>query len=347
MDKKDLDMILITLVNEFYDGDIEEAKKHEKEAEQVIDYLENQMNIFKRIQKSQIINNELQFNKETGEAMFEEGTLVHCASKCSYKKIESIKENGILSGDFIGIPESHQVAGGESYFCADFYRAEKPIQAQEFFQRIHKSDDWNRRGPFGNRGANGMTLAFIINPNLQLQELLDTNMYNAENDNHCMQKALKLLDSYKENDENRNKISAIPYGIPSNAVSGIVVGNYLLHSEEYIQALQTIFPNCYILNYEGKVFFGPNLSNEENKKRKEECLAIMPEYPGGYEKIAVDEEIKYLLEIKSKEEIPVTFSEKEIGQTTVNVSTTKKDEAREQTIRDEQQIEQNDELKLD
>lgn len=366
MDKNEiLGTIVVNIVRFQYNDDIEEAEKHEEEIEQQIaliqKFLDDQINIYESIKESNIINQELKIDSETGNVIFEEGTLIHGASKCGYDKLISYREKGIMSGDFIGISEAFN---DESYLCADFYRAEKRIQATEFFERIAKSDILRERLPFGTTFGNAECIAFIINPNPQLQELLDTDMYKEENDKHIMQLILNLLYKDKSEYECRKKISAIPYGIPANAISGIVVGDYLLHREEYMQVLQQIFPDCYILNYAGKVFFDPNLSKEENMRKKEECLEQKRKFHE-YLLERGDADIEAFLRRVPKDMFPSLFSEEEIKNATTGVLQSndtqlaeqrKKDlliqrkintpamlEASEQTVQDQRTMEQENE----
>ena len=54
-----------------------------------------------------------------------------------------------------------------------------------------------------------------------MKKLTDTDMYCTQNSNHPMQFVLNLLESYKG--EKNGRVSAIPYGVPSSFISGIIV----------------------------------------------------------------------------------------------------------------------------
>ena len=44
--------------------------------------------------------------------------------------------------------------------------------------------------------------------------------------------------------------------------------------------IQEMFPNCYILNSDGRIFFSPDLTPEQNKANQLECLKSIPEQEG-------------------------------------------------------------------
>ena len=237
----------------------------------LIAFLNSQMDTYNELKETDFPLQELKIDSKTGKVLFDKGTLIHCARECSYEKLLSYKEKGIVTGDFINIPED-----GESFLCADFYRADAPMSSTEFFDRILDSDSWACRGPFSDKWKYCTKLAFIIDPNDTTERLTDTDMYMPQNSEHDMQCILNLLSKYKE--EKNGQVAAIPYGIPSSCISGIVAGDFLLQNEEYMHLINQIFPNCYILNHEGRVFFDPLLSKEENDVNKSNCLSNLQEF---------------------------------------------------------------------
>lgn len=286
--------ILRAIICSKYNNSIEEARKHEEEILKQIDeiqkFLDRQKKRYEKLKEKEGKNNGLQVSPETERVVFEEGTLIHCASEGYYEKLVNIKDKGIMSGDFIGIPEADNQ---ETFLCADFYRADERIDSKKFFDRIGESDSLACRGPFSEKWKHCLKLAFIINPDIELKDLLDTDMYKKENNNHVMQNMLSLLESYT--DEKYGQVSAIPYGIPSSAFSGIVVGDYLLQNEQYMRTIQQLFPDCYILTHEGKVFFDPTLSKEENDTKQNECIESLQQFRSDLTKLG-DRTISKFLE---------------------------------------------------
>lgn len=237
----------------------------------LITFLTSQMDVYNQLKETDFPLKELKIDSKTGKVIFDKGTLIHCARECSYEKLLSYKEKGVVTGDFINVPED-----GESFLCADFYRADVQLTSTEFFDRILYSDSTACRGPFSDKWKYCTKLAFIIDSNDATKRLTDTDMYMPQNSEHDMQYILNLLSSYKE--EKNGQVAAIPYGIPSSCISGIVAGDFLLQNEEYMHMINQIFPNCYILNHEGRVFFDPSLSKEENDTNKSNCLSNIQEF---------------------------------------------------------------------
>lgn len=88
---------------------------------------------------------------------------------------------------------------------------------------------------------------------------------------------------------------------------GIMAGDSLLQDNEYMEMIRAMFPNCYILNREGRIFFSPDLTPEQNKENQLECLKVIPEQEG-WRKDRVKKTIEYLLSsaIEATEEITRT-----------------------------------------
>lgn len=336
--------ILRAILYNTYNGDINEAQNHVDEIMQHIkeieNFLANQKKLYDKLKEIPIINNNLKIDVSNGKVVFEKGTLVHCADRCNYEKLVNIQENGILSGDLIGISEADNA---ETFYCADFYRANEEIDSNKLFDRINESDSFNCRGPFSPNWKNCLKLAFIINPNAKLQDLLDTDMYQEKNNNNSMQYMLNLLKDYKT--EKYGQVAAIPYGIPSNFISGIVVGDYLLQSKEYMQVLQELFPNCYVLTHNGKVFFDPNISKEANEANRNEFLQNLQQFnehhiSNGNMMIQIFlERAPKTANISSNDNNgELLFTEHEIGKATINVNIVDKDNTKEEYQKNEREL---------
>ena len=187
-----------------------------EQADTIFEFLKGQKKLYEQLKKANITPHKLKTD-ENGEVVFDEGTLIHCAGQCDYDKLRGIRDKGIMAGDFVGIPEFNN---DETYFCADFYRADTQMKSSNFIERIQESDKITGRGPFGKGMKNITKIAFIFDFNDDIKSLTDTDMYLPENSEHVMQLALKLLESYKG--EKNGQASAIPYGIPPAFISGII-----------------------------------------------------------------------------------------------------------------------------
>lgn len=247
----------------------ETAERIEQIMNDILKFIEGQRLEYNRLKKLETNPHKLQLSSVSNQVIFDGGTLIHCAGQCDYTKLQSIKEKGIMSGDFVGKPE---MQNAETFYCADFYRAPKEMNGKELLEMVSKNDSVSKRGPFNKGLANILKLAFIIKPNEALRELMDADMYAPQNSEHIMQYIMHLLPKYSVGKEHNGEVSAIPYGIPSNFISGIVAGDLLLANTEYMEMLNQIFPNCYILNRDGVVFYDPSLSKEENATKRKEGL---------------------------------------------------------------------------
>ena len=213
----DLKMNIVKAIAGHYTSmdEIDEKLIYEQ-ADTILEFLQEQKRLYEQLKKANIPPHKIKTN-ENGEVVFDEGTLIHCARQCDYDKLCGIRDKGIMTGDFVGIPEFNN---DESYFCADFYRADAQMKSSDFIKRIQESDKTTGRGPFGKGLKNITNIAFIFDFNDEIKSLTDTDMYLPENSEHIMQCALKLLESYKG--EKNGQVSAIPYGVPSSFISGII-----------------------------------------------------------------------------------------------------------------------------
>lgn len=232
----------------------------------IIKFFALQQKKYQEISNKKIINKTSKYNED--EIMLPNGTLIHCAGECDFDKLLSIRDKGIMAGDFVGIPETNN---GETYFCADFYKKDDDLNSKEFFKKIEQSDISYNRSPFGEKMLNSTRLAFIIQPSKEIDDLLQSDMYLKKNKDNPLQKALNLVE-YSEIAV--NNVSAIPYGLPGNAISGIIAGDLLIQNKEYMLMLKNMFPECFIIDREGRAFYSPELSNEKNIEISEKLISI-------------------------------------------------------------------------
>ena len=210
--------------------------------EQII-ILKKQIEIFERLKtqsRQQII--------PKNQPILPEGTLIH-ETGFNEQKLHSIANSGIITGQYFGIDED-----GETYFCADFHRVSEETTLEDYNNNFSHVDG---RCPLGTRGKK--TIAFIIHPNKELEEIAKYDCYRerTEESKHTKsfvnEKGLPIKD--------KNKGSSILFGVPSRFINGIIIGDDLI-KEEKINFLKHLFPNCYLVRNNGKLIY-KQTDNEE------------------------------------------------------------------------------------
>jgi len=205
--------------------------------------LRNQMNRFQTLQgrtRKQIIPKSI--------PILPEGTLIHGTS-FNEKKLKSIAESGIITGQYFGIEED-----GETYYCADFHRVKKEETLEEYNEWFPYRDG---RCPFGTRGKN--TVAFIIHPDPEREELCKYDCYRESTNESEATREFVNINGLPV--EDREIASSILFGIPSSFINGVVVGDNLIN-EKNIQLLRSLFPNCYFVRNNGTIIYKQNDSEE-------------------------------------------------------------------------------------
>ena len=104
-------------------------------------------------------------------------------------------------------------------------------------------------------------------------------------------------------------------------------GDNLLQDNRYMEVLKRLFPDCYILNREGRLFFSPELTPEQNKNNQMRCLEAIPEQEG-WRKDKAKNAIERLLSsaIQATEESTRTGAMNEQAQTIKSVEKAKTQE---------------------
>lgn len=129
-----------------------------------------------------------------------------------------------------------------------------------------------RRTPFGEKKFHAKKMGFIVEPttNPKLQQLLEYDIYrNNTEESKIAQQYVNMAGLPFETSETA---SSILYGVPSNAISGIVVGNELAKNKEKIEIIKKYFPNSYITTQYGVLIYNPNWSEITINDIKQESL---------------------------------------------------------------------------
>lgn len=198
-------------------------------------------------------------------------TLIHGTS-FDYDKLKSIKETGILSGDFIGIEEQHE----ETPFMADFFRIDKEVSLFQFYLKMNGTRNWyvTRFSPINDMGIKPSNV-YIDVSNCRLPFLNSEKSYNnvafiLNGDNEIL-KAFQQYDYYRKLNTTIEKIgnrkntsefyppemSAIFLGVPSSLFSAIIVGSRVERNEEKMAFLKETFNDLVILSCSGKIIYVP------------------------------------------------------------------------------------------
>lgn len=205
------------------------------------DVLIAQINRFNCLSERELPNKNIKVDS-VGNIIFPAGTIIHGTSNCNLDKITSIAKSGILTGQAVGISEDC-----ETYYCADFHRVPNDISVEEFNSWFPYRDG---RCPFGNLGKN--SLAFVVHPCEELEELLSYDCYRIGTKNGDMTNSfINFLPMAG------NVASSILYGVPANAISGIVMGDNLFKKQEIVDFISSLFPNSYIISKRGNLIYDP------------------------------------------------------------------------------------------
>lgn len=180
-----------------------------------------------------------------GRVVLKKGTIIH-GSHFNLDVVEGIKNSGIITGQAFGIPED-----GETFYCADFHRIDKDTTMAEFNNSYSYVDG---RCPFGNGLRGGSSLAFIIEPIEEASELLAYDCYRKGTRESEITKSFTNVDGLLKNTES---LSSILYGVPSNLIKGIVLGNKLLEKKDIVKLIIKMFPNCYLSTIDGIIIYDP------------------------------------------------------------------------------------------
>lgn len=233
-----------------------------------------QINLFNDIKEMDISLGDINLDDD-GRVLLEEGMLIH-GTHFRVPILDNIIKTGILSGQAIGIYED-----GETYYCADFHRVTSDMSMKEYSDNFIYRDD---RCPFGNGIRGASSLAFIVNPVEEAKELLSYDCYRDGTVESVITKSFTNeagLLPYHE------KLSSILYGVPSNLICGIVLGNKLLEKKEILQLVIRLYPNCFVSTIDGVVIYNPKVDKEYS-----ELIALRAQnYVLSFEKSLVEEKL--------------------------------------------------------
>lgn len=175
------------------------------------------------------------------EIMLPAGTLIH-GTPCRLESLSSISRSGILTGQSVGIEED-----GETFFCADFHRVDSDTTLKDYNLMFPYNDG---RCPFGRKGKG--TIAFILYPDKRLTDLIAYDCYRDETKESDETK--KFVNILGLPIKNKEKASSVLFGIPSNFINGIILGDRFI-DEKTVAFIMATFPGTFITRNSGEVIY--------------------------------------------------------------------------------------------
>lgn len=182
------------------------------------------------------------------EIILPEGTLIH-GTPVNKDTLSSIANTGIITGQAFGIEED-----GETFYCADFHRTNKDISLKDYNENFTYID---ARCPFGRRGK--FTLAFVIYPNENIKKLIAYDCYKNSTEESDITK--KFVNTKALPIEDGSIVSSILFGIPSNFISGIILGDNSIN-EDMVSFLIEQYPGVFITRNNGELIYQKDDSKE-------------------------------------------------------------------------------------
>ena len=188
------------------------------------------------INKTSLDNNSYQlYLDKNNNVYFPKGTLLY-GCEANLNLIKFISTNGILSSEFRGINCDNGL-----YYSKLFYKTNRDILLTDYIKNINNSDL-----PFNNFNDR---IAFIINPTSKIGGLLYYDLLDSKFNNNPIVK--NIIDNNIKEEYSNKEYSLILVGIPSNAISGVVLGDKLLLDKDVVDRIKILFPNSYIINKDG------------------------------------------------------------------------------------------------
>ncbi len=177
--------------------------------------------------KMDTISYQLYINDEK-EVYLPKGTLIHF-TKYNEDIVKEISKEGIIAGE---VRDKKNTTGLN--YVSSFYKMNIDTILNTYNNKEFSIKD---------------NIGFIINPTSKLGGILYYNILDDKFDNNIMVRDI-ISPSKRIKDDN---LAYILVGIPSNSISGIIVGDSLLSNNEIINNLKHLFPNSYLITKEGYI----------------------------------------------------------------------------------------------
>jgi len=201
-------------------------------SEEALELLKRQYQKVKSIGKMKMDSIEYQlFLDKYRNVYFPKGTLLH-RSNTLIDTMEMVSKDGILAPEFLGKNKDSKI-----YYCVDFYKVSNDILLSNY-------DEFNN-------SLLDDEIAYVVNPTSKIGGLLYYDLLDNKFDNNPMVRNIVSQEERNIFMNENDKLSSILVGVPSNAISGIVIGDKVLLDDVLMDKIKTLFPNAYLISSDG------------------------------------------------------------------------------------------------
>lgn len=172
---------------------------------------------------------------------FPKGTLIH-GTPFNLDTLKSISNSGIITGQYFGIEED-----GETYYCADFHKVKDDQTLKEYNDNFPYKDG---RCPFGILGKD--TVALVIYPDKRMDEVTKYDCFNKDTEEG--KKTRNLVNENGLPYDDNNIVSSILFGVPSNFINGIVLGDNVINKDNVYKIIE-MYPSVFIARNTGEIIY--------------------------------------------------------------------------------------------
>ncbi len=206
--------------------------------------LDEQLAMWQVLNDRQQLHSPLREQLATGNTTLPEGTLVHGVRGVTLDVLRGIAENGVMSGELLGIVED-----AETHGCADFFKTPSDLSVSDYFAWVKEPQiSGNIRKQRGERSYLSR-MAVIIDPNAEgIAPLLEKDAYQDTS------MTFVSLPSSRDG----KTTAAILGGVPRGAIAGLVFSGGFADQPELMSEVAQLFPDTPILTQAGEAVSVPS-----------------------------------------------------------------------------------------
>ncbi|MGM9882013.1 MAG: hypothetical protein ACI31S_04140 [Bacilli bacterium] len=201
-----------------------------------LELLKSQYQKYLGIKRQELDNNQYRLYLDDDKRIyFPKGTLIY-GIEAKFTVLEKISKEGILAPEFNGTEKE------DKYFYSVVM---KKVINDSFLSCLGKNFLLEKKLPFIKYSNN---IAFVINPTSRIGGLLYYDLLDSKFDNRV--ETRNIIEVAEKKDENE---AALLVGVPSNCISGIILGDKIVLDNKLINSIERMFPNSYIITSKGMV----------------------------------------------------------------------------------------------